>query len=55
MNLFLQIVSLLILCGDIEQNPGPVFGSSTGGMYGCAEGCGGLEKSRVDGWIIWVG
>ena len=22
---------------------------------GCAEGCGGLEKSRVDGWIIWVG
>ena len=33
MNSFLQIVSLLILCGDIEQNPGPVSGSSKGGIF----------------------
>ena len=28
---FFQIVSLLILSGDVEQNPGPVNGTSTGG------------------------
>ena len=33
MNLFLQIVSLLTLCGDIEENPGPVSGSSNGGIF----------------------
>ena len=33
MSLFLQIVSLLILCGDVEENPGPVNGSSNGGIF----------------------
>ena len=33
MNLFLQIVSLLILSGDIEENPGPVSGLSNEGIF----------------------
>ena len=33
MNLFLQIVSLLILSEDIEENPGPVSGSSNEGIF----------------------
>ena len=32
-DLLLQIVSLLILSGDIEQNPGPVSGTSNGGKF----------------------
>ena len=46
MNLFLQIVSLLILCGDIEENPGPVSGSSNEGIFS--------KESRIVNFLAQV-